>query len=134
VPRKNTRKIDGGYAAREKKQFAIILGQVLQEMRLEREMSLLAVAERAKISEATMCRYEHGARVDVPLHKMTLKDVNKVANKVRVPDLFTAYKIACVMGISLDQLMDSCIDRIERARKRKPQEQKGDNRAQSKER
>jgi transcriptional regulator with XRE-family HTH domain len=130
MPRKNQRKMEN-YAAHEKKQFAIILGQVLQEMRLEREMSLLAVAEKAKISEATMCRYEHGARVNVPLHKMTLKDVNAVADKVRVPDLFTAYKIACVMGITLDELMDSCIKRTEQARKKKPQEQKGDNRAQS---
>lgn len=128
MPRKTQRKMDG-HEATEKKQFAIILGQVLQEMRLEREMSLLAVAEQARISEATMCRYEHGARVDVPLHKMTLKDVNKVADKVRVPDLFTAYKIAAVMGITLDQLMDRCIKRTERARRKKPQEQKGDNRA-----
>lgn len=117
-------------AAHEKKQFAIILGQVLQEMRLEREMSLLVVAEQAKISEATVCRYEHGARVDVPLHKMTLRDVNKVADKVRVPDLFTAYKIAGVMGITLDKLMEACIERIESARKKKPQEQKGESRAQ----
>jgi transcriptional regulator with XRE-family HTH domain len=128
MPRKTQRKMDG-HEAKEKKQFAIILGQVLQQLRLEREMSLLAVAEQAKISEATMCRYEHGARVDVPLHKMTLKDVNKVSDKVRVPDLFTAYKIAMVMGITLDQLMEACIKRIEKARKKKPQEQKGDNRA-----
>jgi len=129
MPRKTQRKMSTA-SAHEKKQFAIILGQVLQEMRLEREMSLLAVAEQAKISEATMCRYEHGARVDVPLHKMTLKDVSKVSNKVRVPDLFTAYKISAVMGITLDQLMDRCIKRIEQARRKKPhQEQKGDNRA-----
>jgi transcriptional regulator with XRE-family HTH domain len=120
-----------GHEANEKKQFAIILGQVLQEMRLARNMSLLAVAEKARISEATICRYEHGARVDIPLHKMTLRDVNKVADKVRVPDLFTAYKIACVMGITLDELMNRCIERTEKARRKKPQEQKGDNRAQS---
>jgi len=128
MPRKNARKMDG-HEAHEKKQFAIILGQVLQELRRERDMSLLAVAEQAKISEATMCRYEHGARVDIPLHKMTLKDVNKVADKVRVPDLFTAYKIASVMGITLDQLMDRCVKRIEQARSKKPQEQKGENHA-----
>jgi transcriptional regulator with XRE-family HTH domain len=128
VPRKNQHKMER-HEVNEKKQFAIILGQVLQEMRLDRKMSLLAVAKQAKISEATMCRYEHGARVGIPLHKMTLKDVNKVADKVRVPDLFTAYKVACVMGITLDQLMDSCIKRIDDARKKKPQEQKGDNRA-----
>jgi transcriptional regulator with XRE-family HTH domain len=118
MPRKETRKMDG-HEADEKKRFAIILGRVLQQMRQEREMSLLAVAEMAKISEATMCRYEYGARVDIPLGEMTIKDVDKVADKVRVPDLFTAYKIAAGMGITLDQLMDRCVEMIDKARKSK---------------
>lgn len=123
MPRKNKKKMDG-HEAEEKKQFAIILGRVLQEMRLEREMSLLAVAEIANISEATMCRYEYGARVDIPLDKMTVKDVNKVSGNIRVPDLFTAYKISARMGVTLDQLMDRCVEMIDKARKVKHKEQK----------
>jgi hypothetical protein len=92
-------------------------------------MSLLDVAQAARISEATMCRYEHGARVDIPLHEMTLRDVKKVAKQVRVPDLFTSYKIAAALGMTLDQLMEHCIDLVAKSKKKTVQEQKGDNRA-----
>ncbi len=109
----------------ERKHFAIILGQVLQKLRIDREMSLLAVAEQAKISEATMCRYEQGARVGIPLHQMTIQDVNKVANKVRVPDLFSAYKISHALGVTLDDLMARCTALVVAAKKYS-QEQKGD--------
>jgi len=118
-----------GTEAEEKKRFAIILGQVLQKLRLEREMSLLALAQKARISEATMCRYEQGSRVGIPLHKMTIADVNRVAMKVRVPDFFTAYKISVALGVTLDELMDSCIDLVEEARKKprpKKEEKKDD--------
>jgi len=107
-----------GSEALEKKQFAIILGRVIQKLRLDRGMSLLAVAEHARISEATMCRYEHGSRVNIPLHKMTVADVDKVSSKVRVPDLFSAYKISAALGVTLDKLMDLCTDLIEQARKK----------------
>lgn len=125
MPRKETRKMDGG-EAEEKKRFAIILGQVLQKIRTELNMSLLDVAKVAKISEASLCRYEHGSRVGIPLHKMTLADVNAVAKQVRVPDIFTTYKIAAVLGLTLDDLMNRCIDLVDEARRKnkKPQERK----------
>jgi transcriptional regulator with XRE-family HTH domain len=102
----------------EKKNFAIILGQVLQRLRLERNMSLLDVARAARISEATICRYEQGARVNKPLHEMTLKDVRKVAKQIRLPDVFTIYKISSALGITLDQMMEMCIDIVEQAKRK----------------
>jgi transcriptional regulator with XRE-family HTH domain len=117
MPRKEIRRMDG-HEAEEKKHFAIILGQVLQKLRTDLELSLLAVAEQAKISEATMCRYEHGARVNIPLHKMTIADVNAVSGKVRVPDLFSAYKIAGALGITLDELMAKCTALVVAAKKK----------------
>jgi transcriptional regulator with XRE-family HTH domain len=101
-----------GSEAMEKKHFAIILGQVLQQLRAERGMSLLDVAKSARISEATICRYEHGSRITVPLWELTVKDVNKIVGKVRVPDLFTAYKLSVALGVTLDKLMDLCISLV----------------------
>ena len=127
MPRKETRKMGGGEAD-EKKRFAIILGKVLQRIRTELNMSLLDVAKEAKISEAALCRYEHGSRVDIPLNKMTIADVNAVAKQVRVPDIFTAYKISVALGVTLDQMMNRCIDLVNDARKKnkKAQERKNE--------
>lgn len=101
----------------EKRTFAIVLGQVLQSLRLSKKMSLIEVARLAKISEATICRYEHGSRIDVPLSQMKLSDVEKVVGKIRVPDLYTAYKLSLVLGSTLNDLVAKCIEIIEEAKK-----------------
>lgn len=116
-----------GTEANERRSFGIVLGQVLQELRLSNKLSLLELAKRSRISESTICRYEHGSRVTIPLNKLTVKDVEALNKKVRVPDIFTAYKLAVVLGITLDQLMERCVKVIEEAKlEATRQEQEGD--------
>lgn len=112
MPRKVNRRMEGT-ELNEKRSFAIVLGQVIQEFRSEKKKSLLDVAVAARISEGTLCRYEYGSRIEIPLSRMTLKDIEAVAKLIRLPDIFTAYKICAALNISLDQLMARCFEVIE---------------------
>jgi len=105
-----------GTESNERRSFGVVLGQVLQGLRLNNKLSLLELAKRSRISESTICRYEHGSRVTIPLNKLTVKDVEALNKKIRVPDLFTAYKLAAVLGVTLDQLMEKCVQVIEEAK------------------
>lgn len=115
MPRKVERRMNGN-EANERRSFGVVLGQVLQELRIANKMSLLELAKRSRISESTICRYEYGSRIDIPLNKITVKDVEIINKKIRVPDLFTAYKLAAVLGVTLDQLMERCVHVVEEAR------------------
>jgi len=116
MPRKIERRMEGT-ELNEKRSFAIVLGQVLQELRIIKKLSLLDVAVAARISEGTICRYEYGNRIDVALDKMKLSDIESIAKHLRIPDLFTAYKLSFVLGVTLDQLMARCFEVIEEAKR-----------------
>jgi transcriptional regulator with XRE-family HTH domain len=103
----------------EKKNFAVVFSHVITGLRRRQGWNLEEVAKRTGVDKSTICRYESGTKLDVPLHELTKADIEEVAGKIRLPDIYTSHMLATAFGITLDQLIGLCEVFMETARELK---------------